>query len=288
MSDLLSKIKLLDDPDDQIFQVIKESLISEGPSAIPYLEELWTKETNPIVQERIEDIIHSIQYREVSQALYQWKLSAGVDLAYGAYLVTKYLYPELKWDDINQTIDKIKQSVWVELNQNLTALEKIRLLNHILFEINQFRADTYNPNAHHNFMIHHVLKNQKGNSLTLSIIYISIAQRLNLPVFGVDLPKNFICCYVDKLSAFEAFGDLTDNAVLFYINPHNRGSIFGRKEIDYFLSQTKIEPQDDFYNPADNIAVIRRLLSNLIVLYQAFQNNRKFDGLNELLTILLT
>ncbi len=288
MSDILAKIKLLDDPDESIYQTIKESLIKEGSSAIPILEETWTSEVNPLVQERIEEIIKTIQFTEIKNELFQWKHTSGLDLAYGAYLIAKYFNPDCNWNEIDKKLDQLKKSVWVELNQNLTALEKIRLLNHLLFDINHFKADTTTPNNLRNFLINNVLDTKQGNALSLSILYISIAQRLNLPVFGVDLPKNFICCYVDKISAFEAFGDSANNAVLFYINPFNRGSVFGRKEIDYFLDQAKLEPQQDFYSPCSNIAVIIRLISNLTVIYKPLAKTQRMYELNELSNILYT
>ncbi|NSW44334.1 MAG: hypothetical protein HPY79_00675 [Bacteroidales bacterium] len=286
-SELEAKIKLLDDPDDSIFKAVRKSLIDEGKNILTNLEETWSKNLNPIVQERIEDIIKTIQFNDIQQELTQWKNSNGIDLAYGAYIVAKYLYYELKWEDIENKIETIRKDVWLELNQELTALEKVRILNHILYDIHQFNANVSNINSPQYYYINNAFETKKAHPITIAIIYISIAQRLNLPIFGVDLPKNFVAGYVDQLSAFEAFGENIDTPVLFYINPFNKGWVFSRKEIDIFLKQAKIEPQASFYSPCHNIKVIERLITNLLITYEQMGYNEKANELSSLLKILM-
>jgi len=286
-SELEAKIKLLDDPDDSIFKAIRKSLINEGKNILTNLEEAWINNLNPIVQERIEDIIKTIQFNDIQQELTQWKNNNGIDLAYGAYIVAKYLYYELKWEDIENKIETIRKDVWLELNQELTALEKVRILNHILYDIHQFNANVSNINSPQYYYINNVFETKKAHPIAIAIIYISIAQRLNLPIFGVDLPKNFVAGYVDQLSAFEAFGENIDTPVLFYINPFNKGWVFSRKEIDLFLKQAKIEPQLSFYSPCNNIKVIERLITNLLITYEQMGYNEKANELSSLLKILM-
>lgn len=286
-SELEAKIKLLDDPDDTIYLAIRKSLIDEGKSVLPYLEKAWGSILNPLVQERIEEIIKTIQFSDVQLELKRWKNQKNKDIAYGAFIVSKYLYYDLKWEYIDKKIETICKDVWLELNKNLTALEKINLLNHILYHIHGFQGNTTNPNNPQNYFINNVLETKKGNAISLAIIYITIAQRLHLPVFGVDLPKNFVASYVDQVSAFEAFGDSIDSPVLFYINPFNRGYVFSRNEIDIFLRYSKIEPQDYFYKPCNNTKIIERLISNLLITYEQLGYTEKANDLNTLLKIVI-
>ena len=284
---LLSKIKLLDDPDEKIFELIKESFINDGIEVIPYLEEIWLKSKNPLVQKRIENIINSIQQANLIKEFTEWKNNGTKDLLYGAYLVAKYAYNEINWKNIEKVINKIKKDIWIELNENLTALEKVRLLNYVLFDIHGYSVNSEEPNLIPNFYINNVIDNKKGNAISLAILYIGVAQRLNLPIFGVDVPKNFLACYIDAISAFEAFGDNINTPVLFYINPVNKGIVFGRREISQYLKKIKIKPIEEFYKPTTNIKIIERLISNLTVLYEQNGQHKKVDDLNNLLEILL-
>ena len=62
--ELSSLVKLLDDPDQEIYNRIREKLISFGPGVVHYLEGIWQQSMDTLMQERIEDIIHKIQFDE--------------------------------------------------------------------------------------------------------------------------------------------------------------------------------------------------------------------------------
>jgi hypothetical protein len=74
-------------------------------------------------------------------------------------------------------------------------------------------------------MVNHVMDTQKGGPVMLGLIYAELARRLNLPIFGVNLPRNFVLCYYD-----EAYYE-DPNRILFYINPSGSGSRAGPERI---------------------------------------------------------
>jgi len=283
---ILSQIKLLDDPDENIFRVIRENLIGLGTEIVPELEKAWESSFNERIQERIEDIIKNIQFSSLKNQLKDWVQTGAKDIAFGAYLLAKYQYPDLSWEAILKQIENLSNEVWIELNQNLTALEKIRIINHILFDVHKFSPNNANFYSPQNAYLNLLFETKKGNPVSLGILYMIIAQRLEFPVFGVNLPKNFILCYVDEISAFHAFGDSTDNTVLFYINPFNRGAVFSRSEIDYFLTQQQLEPKKIYFLPCTNQQTLESLVINLIISYDKLGYADKIKELNELLMLL--
>ncbi|HYX05863.1 MAG TPA: transglutaminase-like domain-containing protein [Bacteroidales bacterium] len=273
-------ITLLDDPDGEIFTEISKNLLDKGDAVIPELEKAWERTLNEEVQERIETLINDIQFNTVEKNLFNWYISGGDDLLEGAYWVARFQYPALRFDELTIQIDRIRRDIWLELNNNLTALEKVRIINHILFEVHRFSGNNANFYAPQNSYINQVLEQRKGNPISLAIIYSVISQMLDLPIFGVNLPKNYILAFQDKY----AF-DEEDN-ILFYINPFNKGAVLGRREIDYFLEQQKIEPADAFYKPCSNIDTIQRLLLNLILSYEKLGYAEKLTRIQKLLKIL--
>lgn len=283
---ITAQIKLLDDPDDLIFNAVRENLIELGEVVIPELEKAWESTFDEKMQERIEDIIKYIQFRSVKNGMEKWVGDGAKDIAYGSFLLAKYQYPDLSWEGILKQIDALKNEIWLELNQNLTALEKIRVLNHVFFEQHKFSPNNANYYSPQNAYMNLLFESKKGNPVSLGILYIAIAQRLDLPVYGVNLPKNFILCYIDQVSSFEAFGDANPNSVLFYINPFNRGAVFGRKEIDYFLSQQQLESRDSYYSPCTNQQILLRLIDNLIISYEKLGYPEKVRDLFDLQGIL--
>ncbi len=273
-------ITLLDDPDNEIFSEISKNLLDKGDAVIPELEKAWERTLNEDVQERIETLINDIQFNTVEKNLLNWYMSGGNDLLEGAYWVARFQYPALQFEELTVQIDRIRRDIWLELNNNLTALEKVRIINHILFEVYRFSGNNTNFYAPQNSFINQVLEQRKGNPISLSIIYSVIAQRLDLPIFGVNLPKNYILAFQDKY----AF-DEEDN-ILFYINPFNKGAVLGRREIDYFLEQQKIDSSESFYKPCSNIDTIQRLLLNLILSFEKLGYAEKLSRVQKLLKIL--
>ena len=113
----------------------------------------------------------------------------------GVILVAKFQYPELDESKIINQIDKIIQSVWIELNNGLTPLEEVRVINHVFFNLLAFHGDLEHPFEPNNGYINLVLDSKKGNSLLLGIFFSLLAKKLNIPIYGLNIPSHFILPY---------------------------------------------------------------------------------------------
>ncbi len=285
-SEIRSLIELLDDPDILVYESVKKHLIAIGIPVVRYLEKSWESSYNDLVQERIEAIVHQIQFNDTSGQLKKWANSETKDIIYGAFLVAKYQYPDLIYDDIKQKIDVIRQDIWLELNDNLTALEKTKIMNHILFDVHGYSGNFKNIFSPQNSFLNTVLETHKGNSISLALIYAGIAQQLNLPIYGINLPKNFILGYLDTYSNPEEAENEKDK-ILFYINPFSKGIVFGKAEILHFLETQKIEAKDYFFTRCSNIDFIDRLISSLIDAYERLGYMEKVNELELLAKALI-
>ena len=259
-------IQLLDDPSAEVNQTVTKNLLNQGIDILPDLEAAWEGSMDPDYQERIINLIQEIQLKSTHTMLEEWISKGASDLLQGVFILARFQYPELQMQDIERPLERIIRDVWLELNNNLTALEKIRILNHIFFEVNGFGRNTKNFYSPQNSFINQVLETRKGNPISLSVIYSVIAQRLGLPVYGVNLPKNFILAYKDEMVSGSGFENVTED-ILFYINAYNKGDVLGRREIDYFLKQQGIAPRPSHYRPCSNLDILIRMLHNLINSY---------------------
>ncbi len=282
--ELNALISLLDDPDENVYQEVSMRFLSLGEEVIPVLEDAWEHSFDTLIQNRIENIIHQIQYDLIKEALKEWSEPHHQNLLEGALLIAKYQYPDIDFVKIKKQIEQIKQDVWLELNDNLTALEKVKIINHILFDVHNFSGNTTNYHAPQNSYINNVLESKKGNPLLLSIIYTIISQSLEIPIYGVNLPEHFILCYVDTehMGVPSTEGEVGSN-VLFYINPFSKGAVFSKREIDAFLKQLKLDNLEMFYEPCSNLEIIKRLLRNLITSYEKLGCPNKSKELKALL-----
>ncbi len=276
-----SLIKLLDDPDREIYEHIHDKILSYGGEVIEYLESAWEQAFDPIQQERIADLVHEIQFRLVKDELKLWYHGGAFDLLQGVLTINKYQYPDLDDQKVINQIEAIKRDIWLQMIYDGSPAEQVKLINHVFYNIYGFTGNTSNHQDPQNSYLSQVLETKKGNQISLAIIYSIIAQKLDIPVYGVNLPQHFILAYVDETRETEFEG-----GVLFYINAFNKGFIFGRRDVDMFLKQLNLKAEKQFYEPCSNADIVRRILRNLISAYENLGSAEKVAELNELLEIL--
>ena len=280
---ILALINLIDDPDESIYEHVHDRLLSYGAEAIPYLENSWEdQDFGLLFQNRIESLIHEIQFEETKRKLNKWKDSSTKDLLTGAIIVAQYQYPGLDEAQLKAQIEEIQKSVWLEINNKQTALEIVRIINKVFFGMYHFQGNAKTFHSPLNSYINTVLETKKGNPLSLSLIYSIIAQNLNIPIYGVNLPNHFILAYMDEYAVNQFLPENNDFGVLFYINPFSKGSIFGTDEIKEFLDGINIPHSRDYFEPCSNTSIIKRMLTNLIASFQEVGNSEKVNELIEL------
>jgi regulator of sirC expression with transglutaminase-like and TPR domain len=279
-------VSLLDDTDQEVFIEIERKLLSFGKEVIPLLEDVWSHSFDTLIQSRIEQIIHKIQFEALCVELELWSSHRFNDLLSGVILISRLQYPDLNEDAIRQTLSQLKRDVWIELNDHLTALEQINIINRILFDVHNFSGNTSNFHAPQNSFINTVLETKKGNPLLLSIIYSIIANELDIPVYGVNLPEHFILCYQDPVASEHYQYTYPKANVVFYINPFSKGTIFSKDDIDQFLKKLNMEPNAIFYEPCNNVDILKRILRNLSFSYNKIGDLDKAEEVSTLLQIL--
>lgn len=275
--ELEALINLLEDPDDQVFSSVTGRLVELGDKVISPLERRWELTLKPDLQHKIENVIKEIHFNKLTIDMDSWRSYGGQDLLQGAFLTARLQYPELDFEALNNLIEKIRKDIWLEMNNQLTALEKVRVINYFFYEIHKFEKSLKKAHTPQLYLINHVLDTRKGSPVLLGLIYAELARRLELPIYGVNLPRNFVLCYHDN--------DFPDdpNGILFYINPSDKGAVLGLKELKSFLTQLKIAENDFYFTPCSNIDIIERLLINLRYAYDRSGQEEKAQQIKTLM-----
>ena len=277
--ELNALVHLLDEPDEKAFDSIREkNIYSFGKEAIPYLEKALEVSFDTSIQERAGEIIRDIQREELQNEFTNWINTSSSDLLKGYLLVTRSQYPELNEETLTIKVEQMKMDAWLELNDNLTALENVKVLNHIIYHVHNLDGNKINLFAPQNFYLNTFLETHKGSALSLGMLYIIIAQKLNIPVYGVNLPQHFILAYVSEITT----GVPSVEDVLFYINPFNKGTIFTKREIELFIHQLKINPDRSYFAPCSNIDIIKKLIGNLIYSYTQLGYPEKIKSIRKI------
>lgn len=272
-SELKALVSLLDDQDEQIVTHVVDKIRSLGKDAIPFLEQEWESNFNPDVQRRIEILIHDLQFELLKSRVEEWYNSKDQDLLTGLWLIATYNYPETELEKLKQDLEQIYYEAWLEFKPDLYPFDQIRVLNSVLFNKLKFGANTKNFHSPGNSMINTVLESRRGNPITLCVIYMLVAQKLKMPVYGVNLPNLFILTYKDDKNQF-------------YINAFNKGLIFSKQDIENYIHELHLVPQDSFFEPCSSLEIVRRVFRNLIMSFDKMGEHEKAEEVKELLLLI--
>ena len=269
-NNLKALVSLLSDDDKEILNHVEGQIISLGSYIIPFLEHEWETNLDPNVQRRIEDLLHTVQYDQVRKRLAIWVQNGGTDLLEGLWIVATYQYPDIELEKLRKELEDIYYEVWLELKPDLHPYDQVKILNSIIFQRLKFSANTKNFHSPSNSMINVVLNSKKGNPITLCAIYMLVAQKLKLPMYGVNLPNLFILTYKTEESQF-------------YINAFNKGLIFSKADIDNYIHHLNLSYSPIFYEPCNHIEILKRVLRNLVVAYEKLGDTHKVQEIKEML-----
>lgn len=263
-------VSLLEDDDEEVYRHVEGKIMSLGSDVIPFLEEQWENSFDPNIQRKIEDMIHTLQFSQLKERFRAWNEGGSKSLLEGMWLVSLYQYPDTELNDLNKEIEQIYYDIWVELKEDLHPYDQIKIINGALFTKLKFRANTKNFHSPNNSFLKSVLESKKGNPISLSVVYMLVAEKIGLPIYGVNLPNLFIITYKSE-------------EIQFYVNAFNRGLIFSKKDIDNYLANLNLTPKPMYYEPCSNEDIVKRVLRNLIMAFEKLGEHQKSEEVKELL-----
>lgn len=272
-NELKALVSLLDDDDVEVVQHVEDRIMSLGTYIIPYLEFEWENSFNPTVQKRIEELVHTLQFELLKEKLYAWRISDEQDLLEGMWLINTYQYPDLELSQLTKELEQIYYETWLEFKSDIHPVDQVKILNSVLFNKLHFGANTKNFHSPGNSMLNVVLQTKKGNPISLCVIYMLVAKKLKLPIYGVNLPNLFVMTYQQEEGQF-------------YINAFNRGLVFSRKEIDEYIDNLKLPHNEMYYEPCTNLDIVQRVLRNLANAHEKLGHTEKVEEIKQLSKIL--
>lgn len=284
IKELDALVSLIDEPNEEMFSEIRHKVISYGSQAIPILEEAWVNTMGDDDSVRIENLIEEIRLNELLAEMDVWYNDNPDNIWDGYINIMKYINPIIEFPRCKEGFEKLVKEIWLELNDNLTALEKIKVLNHILFKVNEFKITDSSNVKSDSFYLNRLIDQKNANSSVMGLLYIAIAQSLKIPVYGVDLPGYFIVAFVDEREEFRTLQTKGAEDVMFYMNPGNNGAVFTHNEVRHYIDQMKLEQSADYYTPASNKTMLFRVVKELAIAFESENNQRKSKGLVELIS----
>lgn len=284
VAELHALISLLEDPDDGIYITVRQELEQLGELALPPLRQAVIEEGHGLVfLERARALIEHLSTDEVRGRFAEWTSSDDHLVGEALLLLDQFVDPSQSADELKETLERVRQDIWLELNDDMTALEQVKVINRIFFEHHGFSGTKGGAAKPADALPREVLGSRKGNSLALGALYLAMSQELGLPIHGVNLPNHFILAYCDGGHLGEFSEDGGPGGILFYINPYNKGGIIHPEEVNAFLGHLDLPVDQQHCGPCHPVDVIRRLIGNLAYAFERQEELEQAERMRELL-----
>ncbi len=247
-------IRLLSDDDERIARAISGKLVEIGDTAVPWLQEAEIEQ--PEMARRIEQVLDEIRGVRLEQEL---RLFGAVqderlDLETGEILVARYAYPNLDPAVYTAQLDDYAREVRDRIGLRVSGEEAVKALNRFLFGEQGYRGNTKNYYDIENSYLNRVLERHTGIPISLSAVYLLVAWRLGLPVYGVGMPGHFLVKF--ESDRYKVFVDC-----------FNSGALLTERECARFLMQAGYGFEERYLQKSSTRAILVRTLRNLVSIY---------------------
>jgi regulator of sirC expression with transglutaminase-like and TPR domain len=226
-------------------------------------------------------LIHRLHYTDLVNDLTEWRDSAYHDLLFGALLVAKFQYPELQTTPVLQEIEKIRRNVWLELNSFLTPLEQASVITSILYNYYNLKGVEISYANPDDFFIHKVLQTKKGNTFSNGILYLILAELLDIPVRAINIPRQFVLAFFSSDYDPAIHTGNPQQKINFYVDA-STGQPFTQKDVENYFKRISVPPVPSYFKPLAKKRIIQMLLEELA---QCFDSPDLLYKKNELIQL---
>ncbi len=279
--EITALLTLIDDPDEEVFDTVSEKILNYGNVIIPNLESLWEVTADEHLQERIEQLIHRVHFQDLQQDFEEWMQSEKQDLFLGALLVAKFQFPEMNVTSMFSLYEKIRKDLWLELNSYLSPLEQANVINSILYNYYKLEGHELSQREPKYFFINQVLESRHGNTFSIGLLYLSLCEALDIPLFAVNIPRQFIFAFIETVHSFSSLDTEGVQQIQFFVDPMN-GVIYTQKEVDVYLKKINADDRVHYFLPVSNSQILSKMLEELA---QCYRYKKEDDKAREIETL---
>lgn len=199
-----------------------------------------------------------------------------LDLAEAALLIAQAEYPHLDRGRYLRLLDQLATGVGRRTSDAMGPYGMVNALSEYLFDEEGFRGnedDYYDPR---NSFLNDVLERKLGIPITLSLVYMEVGRRLELPIVGLGIPGHFLVKYRSP-----------EEEII--IDPFHRGIILSEEECADLLTRTSEEAipfQPNYLAPVAKKQILTRMLNNLRSIYLSREDHHRALGIAERLLLI--
>jgi regulator of sirC expression with transglutaminase-like and TPR domain len=201
-----------------------------------------------------------------------------IDLAKAALHIAQIEYPDLEIAKYLDRLETMGRAVATKLPADRYPLKVIQTINGYLYDEIDFRgneSDYYDPR---NSFLNDVLDRRTGIPITLALVYLEIAKRIDFPMVGIGMPGHFII-----RPSFQDAG--------IFVDVFNRGEILfvedcRQKLMSLYQQDIPFLPPE-VLQPVTNRQILFRMLNNLQAIYLSQPNFDRALALKSWMEVLI-
>lgn len=256
-------IRLLDDQSSHVRSVLLQRIKDEGEQGLLFLkrvEEEFYRDYSVLRAAR--SFMYELQSCDRVDMFRNFIRSFSYELETGCLMMERVIYPQLSYEVYDQFLEQISSRVQELLSSPMESSEACRILSRVFFHEFEFRGDVedfYNPE---NSFLSRVIERRKGIPISLSCLYLLVADRCNIPLRPVSLPGKFM------------LGNFQYGKEPFFVDVFDGGVLRDQKSVFSLLRAYEIEPSDVHLSPCNTGEVLVRMCRNLACHYEMRSDNR--------------
>jgi len=262
-------VSLLGDEDINIRRVARNRLKAFGAPALNVLNEVVYSDSEGRIRIEAKSILEEIRISSLLAKFERLQEKEIFDLEAAVLLLDQVAYPDLDSEDIAAKLDQLAESAGELIANIKDSIKRVEFFNHYFFVKQGFKGNRdayYDPQ---NSYINCVLERKTGIPISLSVVYMFVARRLDLPIFGVCFPGHFLLKYVSGNK-------------LFFIDAFNGGLILSIQDCERFSQRMGFELKRSHLKTATPDKIFSRILRNLIKIYQQQDDQHMLTNLKEI------
>lgn len=272
--ELRALVTLLADDDRSIQQLARKKLLQHEKASRPILEDIAFSDSEGRVRIEAQALLEEMRLNGLAEKFKRINRNSYFDLEKACFILAQIEYPNLDVSSYVQRIDQLANEMLKRTADMHGDKQKVVALNHFLFQELGFRGDVESYFDPQNSYINRVLDRFLGIPISLSALYLFVARRLDLPVFGVGFPGHFLLKYRDDSN--------------FFIDAFNKGRILSRRDCEIFLSRMGYELYDSYFSVSTPKEILARMIRNLVLIYHQNNHQKKIDTLEKIFSDFFT
>lgn len=272
---------LLDDPSEEVCNEVIRHFTSLGTNIVPLLIKFYRQSDNSLIHSRTKIIIDNINFNSVIHDLQQWQQKPD-KLFSLLIIIAKIGNPNINIPDIEDKCNKIAQKISLELSHNLTAIEKVSIINYHIFTREKIEIISNKDQEPSDFMIDQFFEKKRCSSFFITLFYLVICRKVGFAIYPINIPGNRILAFLNQSYFIDSLVRSDIVPALFYIEPVHKGIIIDHANLDKVLTERGFIPSPQMLNPVSNLILLKTLTKELAITYEVKHESEKAKSFENL------